>query len=101
MAEKLKDSLSKNIIRNVKDQSQSETLVEFASAFDINSRVGLQHHLPLIKKLHTIYRPNYEHDVPQNWESYKETVMHKHKIDCTEEDLCKEFTNLWPVFNQL
>ena len=29
------------------------------------------------------------------------TVMHKKKIDCTEEELCKEFMNLWPVFNRL
>ena len=66
MAEKLKDSLSKNIIRNIKDQSQGETLVEFAYAFDTNSRVGLQQRLPLIKKLHAIYRLNYEREVPQN-----------------------------------
>ena len=65
----------------------------------MNSRVGLQQHLPLIKKIHTIYGLNYECNVPQNWESYKVTGMQKQKIDCTEEELCKEFTNLWPVFN--
>ena len=32
MAKKLKKLFSKNIIRNIKDQSQSETLVEFVSA---------------------------------------------------------------------
>ena len=49
----------------------------------MNSRVGLQQHLPLIKKIHTIYGLNYEHEVPQNWESYKVTLMHKQKTDCT------------------
>ena len=39
MAKKLKDPLSKNTIRNIKDQTQSETSVEFASAFDMKSRV--------------------------------------------------------------
>ena len=26
--------------------------------------------------------------------------MYKQQIDCTEEELCKEFKNLWPVFNR-
>ena len=100
MAEKLKDSLSKTIIRNIKDQSQNETLEEFPFAFNMNCRIGLQQHLPLIKKIHTIYGLNYEHTVPQNWESYKVILMHEQKTDCTEEQLCNKFTNLWQVFNQ-
>ena len=100
MAEKLKDSLSKTIIINIKDQSQNETLEEFAFAFNMNCRIGLQQHLPLIKKIHTIYGLNYEHTVPQNWESYKVILMHEQKTDCTEEELCNKFTNLWQVFNQ-
>ena len=27
--------------------------------------------------------------------------MHEQKIECTEEELCRKFTNLWPVFNRL
>ena len=47
-----------------------------------------------------IYGLNYEHTVPQNWESYKVILMHEQKTHCTEEELCDEFTDLWQVYNQ-
>ena len=41
------------------------------------------------KKIHAIYGLNYQHEVPQNWESYKVTVMQKSKTDCTEEEFLR------------
>ena len=75
--------MSKNITKHLKEQPQSEALLEFDSEFHMNSRVGLQQCVPLTKKIHTIYGLNYEHEVLQNWESYKVTLMHKQKTNCT------------------
>lgn len=38
----LKESLCKNIIENIKDQNQSGTLIEYASAFDMNITIGIE-----------------------------------------------------------
>ena len=47
----------------VSDQMQADTLIEFASGFDINRPIGLQDQIIPIKKLHTIYGFNYLHIV--------------------------------------
>ena len=44
-------------MRSIKDQTQSESLVEFACAFDI-----------YIYKINGL---SYKHEVPQNWKSEK------------------------------
>ena len=47
-ADKLKKSIATNLIKNVKDQSQDSTIFEFASAFDLRSRIDLNKHLEYI-----------------------------------------------------
>ena len=101
LGQSIKVSIIENMIQNITDQSQSETLVEYASAFDMRRRIGLEERIQLLKKLHTIYGTNYVHNVPHNWEGKQITIFHRRKLNCTEDEIVKEFSNIWPVFNRI
>ena len=47
----------------VADQSQKDTLVEYASAFNFKQPIGLEEQTSLLKKLHSIDGINYSHTV--------------------------------------
>ena len=49
LGESLKKSVVENLWQNINDQTQAGTLVEYASVFDMNSRIGLDEQLGLLK----------------------------------------------------
>ena len=53
LASDIKASVVKNMIENVADQSQKDTLVEYTSAFDFKQPIGLERQMSLLKKLTT------------------------------------------------
>ena len=53
----------KNVIDNVVDHSQKDTLVEYTSAFNFKQPIGLEEWISLLKKLHSIYRFNHSNIV--------------------------------------
>ena len=93
-----------NIIENIIDQRQKDTLVEYASAFDFRQSISLEDQIILIKKLHSIYCLNYSHtveNVKENvWKNYRVEITYSAKIDCDEEVIIKEFENSWPILSR-
>ena len=71
--EKLKESTVTNIVENINDQSQKDTLIEFASAFDMTRPISLNNRIEYIRKLHTLYGTNYMHDVKEQSEEWNNT----------------------------
>ena len=55
MKEKLKELMIKNMVENVVDQNQADTIVQFASAFDMCRPIDLGACIKYIKKLHTVW----------------------------------------------
>ena len=45
----------KNMVENVIDQNQADTIVQFASAFDMCRPIDLGACIKYIKKLHTVW----------------------------------------------
>ena len=94
-----------NIIENISDQMQADTLVEFTPGFDINCPMGLKYRIIFIKKLHTIYGTSYCHIVQgveeKGWKDFAMEITCPSKIKCDQEILVKEFCNIWPTINQL
>ena len=84
---------------NVIDQSQKDTLVELASAFDLSRPISLNERINYLKKLHTLFGTNYlldvsndvTHDIEQieEWEAFQVTIFYKHKIECTEAEILR------------
>ena len=54
-AQDLKRSVTQNIVDNILQQSRVGTIVEFASAFDMNRPIDLSERIELLKELHNIY----------------------------------------------
>ena len=105
LANNIKTSAIKNVIGNVADQSQKDTLVEYASAFDFKRPIGLEERISLPKKLHSIYGVNYSHTVEnvqeEMWNEHQIMLKYPAKIECSESTLIGEFRNLWSVHNHL
>ena len=91
------------MIENVEDQNQQETIVEFASAFDMSRKIGKEERIKYLnKQLYVIYGTEYTHVIPTDTEEntledYKITIKYPAKLRCTENELLTEFNSLWPV----
>ena len=95
-----------NIIENVIDQCQKDTLVKYASAYSFIRSITLEDWIILINKLHSIYCLNYYHTVTVKnvlenvWKNYTVEIMYPAKLDCEKEVIIKELKNLWPILNR-
>ena len=91
MAVDMKQSMIQNIIAHFSNQMLADTLVEFASGFDMNRPMVLQDRIILIKKLHTIYGCNYCHIVQgieeERWKDFAMEITYPLKIKCDQETL--------------
>ena len=99
----LKDEIVANLIDNVKDQTQTGTVLEFTSAFDLHMKHTLEKRLEYIEELGKLYCQSYVHTIDENdefWGKYKISIRYPAKIDCTVEDLVSEFRSLWPIINK-
>ena len=96
--------MTKNMVENVVDQNQADTIVEFASASDMCRPIDLDACIKYIKKLHTLCETNYIDEIPKvddNWEDYSIRLLHKRKLNCSEKEITHQFQNLWPIFNKV
>ena len=111
LSESLKTKLLENVTANVIDQSQSGTLVEMASAFDMSRTITLEERVVYLKQLHTLFGTNYVHKVNSEalaeleddvgeWNHYTISITYPKKINASEDELTKQFRNIWPIFNQ-
>ena len=81
--------MTKNMVENVVDQNEADTIAEFPSAFDMCRPIDLDAHIKYIKKLHTLYGTNYAHEtlkVDDDWKDYDISLLHKRKLNCSEKD---------------
>ena len=51
----LKKQIIENLIENISDQSQVNTIVEFSSLFDLKRQIELEERIEYLKKLHSSY----------------------------------------------
>ena len=51
----VKDKIVTNLIENREDQSQKQTIIEFASAFDLSRKCDKHTRVEYIKQLHLMY----------------------------------------------
>ena len=79
-------------------------LVEYASMFDMHHLITLEDRIILLKKLHTLFGTHYIHDVNElkyRWKEFKVSTCYSRKLKCTEDEIIKEFKNLWPIMNRI
>ena len=72
----------KNMVENVVDQNQADTIVQFASAFNMCRPIDLGACIKYIKKLHTLCGTNYIHEISKvddNWKDCNIILLHKGK----------------------
>ena len=95
-ASALKRQVIENLVANAEDQNQSGTVVEYASAFDLNMKHSKEKHIDYIKQLYLIYAEEYSHTIEDvaakgDLVDYSITIRYPAKIECTEEELIGEF----------
>ena len=59
LAGTLKETILSNVIENINSQSQTDTIIEFSSTFDLNLTIGLDERKELLKKLCSVFCVNY------------------------------------------
>ena len=87
----LKEKIVTNLVDNIADQSQTGTVVEYASLFDFNNLVDLETWVDILKNC-MLFIISYHHTVPQNeddesnFKGHITTIKIKYepKIDCTQ-----------------
>lgn len=105
-ASDLKKQVIENLAENTQDQNQSSTIVEYASAFDLNNKQNKETRVNLIKQLYIIYGKEYEyvHDVPADakgdLQEFGIQIKYPAKLDCTESELITEFNSIWSTINK-
>ena len=98
-----KKTILSNVIENINSRSQTDTIIEFSSAFDANLTVGLEERKELLIKPCSNFCVNYVHNVPpeRGYFDYKVSIRYNKKINCTSNELIGQFNNLLPIINRL
>ena len=101
-AVELKNKILENLKTNIEDQSQSDTIVEFASCFDMKRKITCEERIEYLKKLHALYCVDYIHEVEAEFgiPGWEVTVTYEAKVKCSEEELVSQYKDLWPKLNK-
>lgn len=59
----MKEKIIDNLIENIIDECEKNTIVEYASAFDLNFQTDMETRSEYIKQLYSIYGITYNHEV--------------------------------------
>ena len=91
-----------NLVSNAEDLSQSSTIVEFASLFDLHRQMDKTVRIDHLKQLHLVYGKEYVHTVLDDeskgdLHEYSMKIAYPPKINCSEEELECEMNSLWPT----
>ena len=94
-----------NLIENAEDQSQENTIVQFASAFDLRRKANKEQRIGYIRNLYQIYGKENRHEIDDvaykgDFKDYTIMVVYPPKFSCTENELVTEFKSLWPEVNR-
>ena len=100
----LKEKIIENLVENAEDQSQSGTIVEYSSAFDLHRKLEKSKRIEYLKQLYLIYGTDYTHTIPEeareSLEEYSINLKYPAKLNCTEQELLTEFNSIWPVITR-
>lgn len=103
-AVELKDKVLENLKQNIQEQNQADSIVEFASCFDMTRKISCEERIELLMKLHSIYGVDYIHEVEDQNEfgiaGWDIKIKYQAKIQCSSEDLVSQFKTLWPKMNK-
>ena len=94
-SKELKGRIIANLIENVEDQSQKETIVEFASL-----KCNKVTRISYIKELHMIYGNKYLHELKEDFKGFHVSIKYPSKIKCSGSELISEFNSIWPVIGK-
>ena len=101
----VKKKIIENLIFNIGNESQKNTIVEFSSAFDLQRSCDKATRLECLKKLFSIYGMNYSHKVlnesKKDYHAYNITVNYPPKYQCSENELISGFNSMWHHLNRL
>ena len=101
----VKKKIIENLIFNIGNQSQKNTIVEFSSAFDLQRSCDKATRLECLKKLFSIYGRNYSRKVlnesKNDYHAYNITVNYPPKLQCSENELISWFNSMWHHLNRL
>ena len=100
-SKELKGRIIANLIENVEDQSQKETIVQFVSAFDLSKKCDKATRISYIKELHLICGNDYLHELKENFKDFHVSIKYPSKIKCNESELISEFSSIWPVIGKI
>ena len=68
-----------NLVSNGEEQSQNNTLVEFASLFDMERMINLDEQILQLKKVYTFYSTSHVHRVLEeryDWDKFEIILSH-------------------------
>ena len=101
--DEVKARIISNLQGNVADQAQSDSIVEYASAFNLNYRCERSVRTEYVRKLYSMYGTTYTHiiDDDKDLPGYHIEITYPAKLQCTEAELLEDFNNIWPVLNKL
>ena len=101
----MKKKVAENLVGNAEDQNQKSTIVEFASAFDLQKKANKLTRIGYIWQLHHVYGKQNIHamtddECKSGLIEYNITILYPAKLQCTEEELVSEFKSMWPIITK-
>ena len=94
----LKKKIMDNLKENINSQKQSDTIVEFASCFDMSRNIGPDEQVKLLENLHGIYGTDFTHHVTDEEaledlakDNWCVRVKYPAKVECSKEELVCQF----------
>ena len=112
LAVELREKIIDNLRDNIEDQMQKDTIVEYASCFDLTLPISKEDRIELARNLFRIYGTEYSHVVADDdghhmvesdasfFSTWTVTIKYEPTITCSEEEFISELEKLWPVFNR-
>ena len=97
----MKEAILQNIVENILDQNQPDSLLGLMSVFDLGSDEDYSSRVEKISQLFSIYGNNKEHNVDEKWNGYQVRIIYKKRLSCSKDDLLKQFDKAWPIMNRL
>ena len=91
-----------NLIDNIKDQNQEDTIIEYVSVFYLKRPAcSKAKRIEYLKKLFFIYGKDHTHEVCNkakgSLKEYTVLVLYLAKLNCTENQLVREYNSMWQL----
>ena len=87
------------MVDNIRDQVDSCILMFQFSAFDLKSKEDLNGRSQKISALYYTFGVDVEHAVKDKWNGFSMSITFKRKLNCSSEELQKDFEKVSPAIN--